>query len=290
MRSIIAFSTTLLLSAAPAAHAQLLGGSLGGSLGGTLNGTLGGTGDLGGTLDSVREGTSGTLRGAASSTGSQSIDRKRGRVQADRSVNASGGGDTTNSLASPVSSFTGSASGSGSVSGSGGVDTQLIGTDTVRGTAQSAVSGIRGRASDAADDARGVAGNASVQGQGLISGVTGTLNGSLAGSGSASGSGSSAGAGAPLSGSAGGSGNGEAAFTVVRGMPVLSPDGERIGRVRQVISNARGEAQQILVKVDGQMATLPAANFSASGNAVMSAMSEGQIKQIAADQSAADDQ
>lgn len=70
-------------------------------------------------------------------------------------------------------------------------------------------------------------------------------------------------------------------------MPVLSPDGERIGQVRQVLSNARGEAQQLLVKVDGQLATLPATNFSASGNAVMSAMGEGQIKQIGNQQEAA---
>lgn len=297
MRTVIAFSTALLLATAPAAHAQLLGGGgglsgLGGSLGGTLNGTVGGTlngtNGVGGTLDNVRQGTSGTLRGDASSTGSQNVDRKSGRVQADRNVNASGSGDTATSLTSPVSSLTGSASGSGSANGSGGVDAQLIGTDAVRGTAKSAVGEVRGQTSGAVNGALGVAGNAS--GQGLSSDVTGTLNSSLAGSGSASGSGSSAGAGGPLSGSAEGSGNGDAAFTVTKGMPVLSPDGERIGRVRQVISNARGEARQILVKVDGQMATLPAANFSASGNAVMSAMNESQIKQAATDQKAAADQ
>lgn len=299
MRTMIAFSTALLLVTAPTAHAQLLGGggglggvggSLGGTLNGTIGGTLGGTGGVGGTLDSVRQGSSGTLRGAASSTGSQNVDRKNGHAQANRSVNASGGGDTAHALTSPVSSLTGSASGSGGANGSGGVDAQLVGTDAVRGTAQSAVGEVRGRAAGVADSARGVAGSANGQGQGLISGVTGTLNGSLAGSGSASGSGSSAGASTPLTGSAGRSGEGDAAFTVTKGMPVLSPDGERIGRVRQVISNARGEAQKILVKVDGQMATLPAANFSANGNAVMSAMSEGQIKQTATDQKAADDQ
>lgn len=294
MRTMIVFSAALLLSTAPAAHAQLLGGGggIGGSLGGTLNGTvggtLGGTGHVGSALDGVRQGTSGTLRGGASSTGSQNIDRRSGRVQADRNVNASGGGNTTNALTSPVSSLTGSASGSGSANGSGDVDAQLIGTDAVRGTAQSAVSDVPGQASGVADRARGITGSASGQGQGLISGATGTLNGSFAGSSDASGS--FAGASTPLTGSAEGSGNGDAAFTVAKGMSVLSPDGERIGRVRQVLSNAHGEAQQILVKVDGQTATLPAANFSASGNAVMSAMSEGQIKQAAANQKAADDQ
>ena len=64
-------------------------------------------------------------------------------------------------------------------------------------------------------------------------------------------------------------------------MPVLSPSGERIGRVRQVVSNARGEAEQVLVKVDGKLATLPASNFSASGNGVISTMGEGEIKHAA---------
>lgn len=293
MRTIIALSTALLLTTAPAAQAQILGGggglggTLGGSIGGTLGGTLGGAGGVGGTLDSVRSGTSGTLnsagRGATSTTGSQSVDRKSGKVHANRSVSASGGGSVANAVSSPVSSLAGNASGSGSATGSGSADAQLVGTDAVRGTVQSA----RGTAQGAIQRVRDTAGGASGQGQGLISGAAGTLTGSLSGSGSASGVGSAGGASGPLGGSASGSGAADGGFTVTRGMPVLSPDGERIGKVRQVISNARGEAQQLLVKVDGQLATLPAANFSASGNAVMSAMGEGEIKQVGAEQEAA---
>ena len=69
-------------------------------------------------------------------------------------------------------------------------------------------------------------------------------------------------------------------------MPVLAPDGDRIGKVRQLFTNARGEVREMLVKVDGGTALLPASNFSAKGNAVMSAMTEGQIQQAAAQQQA----
>ncbi|MFA7585914.1 MAG: hypothetical protein WCY11_06925 [Novosphingobium sp.] len=51
-----------------------------------------------------------------------------------------------------------------------------------------------------------------------------------------------------------------------------------------MITDGRGEVQSLLVKVDGEQASLPAANFTGSGNAVMSAMGEGQIKQVARQQ------
>lgn len=280
MRTIIALSTALLLSTT--AQAQILGGGgLGGTLGGSIGGTLGGAGGVGGTLDSVRSGTSGTLRGASSSTGSHSVDRKSGRVKADRSVSANGGGDVTNSVTGPVSSLTSSASADSSVAGSGAADAQLVGTDGVR----SAVQSTKSAGASARQGLRSIGGSA--QGEGLISSASGLLGVSQTGSGNASGSGSANGVGETLSGSASGSGSSSGGFTVTRGMPVLSPSGERIGKVRQVLSNARGEAQQLLVKVDGQIATLPAANFAASGNAVMSAMGEGQIKQIGSQQEAA---
>lgn len=67
-------------------------------------------------------------------------------------------------------------------------------------------------------------------------------------------------------------------------MPVLAPDGDKIGKVRQVLTDARGHVRALLVKVDGETATLPAANFSGSGSAVISAMGEGAIKREAARQ------
>jgi hypothetical protein len=69
-------------------------------------------------------------------------------------------------------------------------------------------------------------------------------------------------------------------------MNVLNSAGDKIGEVRQVIASGRGEVQQLVVKVHGQKATLPASNFSAAGNgnAVVSAMGEGTIGQIARQQ------
>lgn len=292
MRTFTALSGALLLSTAPVAHAQLLGGGIGGlgGLGGTLNGsigsTIGGAGSIGDTLDSVRSGTSGTLRGAASSSGKQSVDRKSGQAKIERNAAANGTGVVTSSLTGPATSLTSRASGSDSANASGSAEAQLIGADAVRGTLQSGRETARQAGPQAAEQGNDAAGGAGGKGQGLLSSSTAGLGGSLTGSSNASGAGSAGASGSPIDSAADASGSGAGAFTVTSGMPVLSPDGQRIGRVRRVISNSRGEAEQLLIKVDGQLAALPAANFSASGKAVTSAMSEGQIKRVGAEQEA----
>jgi sporulation protein YlmC with PRC-barrel domain len=69
-------------------------------------------------------------------------------------------------------------------------------------------------------------------------------------------------------------------------MSVLDASGDKIGKVQQVIANGQGQVQSLLVKVDGAKAMLPAGNFQAagSGNALVSAMGEGAIKQTAQQQ------
>lgn len=263
MRKIFLATTALLLSAAPA-HAQLLGGGLGGTLGGTIGGTLGGVGSIGGPVDTVTSTARGTLRGSGATSGSQNVDRKSGRVQAQRSADAGAAGDIAQTAGTPTRLIDGNASGAASGSGSGSIDTQLIGTDAVGSTVQS----LRGTAGGAAQSGLGAAGDAG--------GLTGGLTGTLTRSGGASGSGAAG----PIGGSGSASGTGEGAFSVTRGTPILAPDGDRIGRVRQIFTNASAEIEQLLVKVDGQTALVPAANFSASGNAIVSAMTESQIKQL----------
>lgn len=54
-----------------------------------------------------------------------------------------------------------------------------------------------------------------------------------------------------------------------------------------MVADARGRVQQLLVKVDGERALLPAGAFQVNGEALVSAMSEGQIKQIANQQEGA---
>lgn len=285
MRKTFIITTALALSIAPA-HAQLLGGGLGGAIGGTIGGTLGGAGSIGSPLDTVGSATSGTLRGSGSTRGSQSVNRRTGEVHADRNADASGGGAVSQVVGTPTRMIGGGASGSANGSGSGSLDAQLLGTDAVRGAAQSARGSANGAASGAAQSANGAGSGAASGLLGGAGGLTSSLTGTLSGSGSASGTGGGSGSLGSVTGSgeAGGSGQGE--FQVTRGMPVLAPDGERIGKVRQLFTDARGEVQQLLVKVDGQTALLPAANFSASGNAVASAMTESQIKQAAAQQQA----
>lgn len=275
MRIFLAASTAMLVLAAPAAHAQILGGiggGLGGSIGGTLGGTFGGAGSID-PMGSIDSATSGTLRGAGSAAANKSVDRKSGQVHADGNADGSLAGNVAQTVAAPTHmiSTKGATSGTGSASGS--ADAQLIGTDAVRSTA-----------ADVAVTARGAAGTGVTTAASLANGAASTA-GSASGTvvGSASGAGNAAGASGAgslaLAGSLASSANG--AFAVTKGMPVLAPDGEKIGKVREVITDGRGEVRSLLVKVDGEKAVLPAANFTGSGNAVVSAMGEGQIKQVA---------
>ncbi|MGV3555856.1 MAG: PRC-barrel domain-containing protein [Croceibacterium sp.] len=272
MKTFLIASAALAFVAVPA-QAQL-GGSLGGVLGGSGGGSIG-VGSLP-TLPSPPEmrdlPVRGAVDGAASGSGSARADRRSGRVDASGSGNASGAG----TLNAPLLG----GSGAGSASGSGSASAQLIGTDHVGSTARS----VRGTAQGAAQGAVGTAGGLAAAGQAAGNSAAGYA-GSIAGSAAASGHGAAGGmfSGAAgqlaLAGSAAAAGNGM--FAVDKGMPVLAPDGEKIGKVRQVLADSRGQVQALLVKVDGEKAVIPAAQFSGSGNAVVSAMGETTIKQIA---------
>lgn len=267
MKAFLAGTTALLLVAMPA-QAQILGGS--GGLGGMIGGTIGGSGSIGSIgmpTDTIGSATRGTIDGAASSSGSHSVDRKSGKVHADRNASANGSGDLSHTITGPMNSVTGSGSGnaSGSGSGSGNADAQLIGTDTVgalagqaTGTARSAAQAASQRGQAAAGSTGNASGSAQGAGSGMFSGAAGQLAaaGSLAAA-------------------------GQGAFAIDKGMPVLAPDGDRIGKVREVLTDARGQVSGLLVKVDGATALIPAANFTGTGNVLVSAMSEGQIKGVA---------
>lgn len=270
MKRILIAGTALALIAAPA-HAQLLGGGgLGGSIGGTLGGTLGGAGSIGSPTSGIGSVTRGTLDGAGTVNGSARADRRSGRVDASGNGNAGGSGSLGSALDTPTRSLGLDGAANGSVSGGGSASAQLIGTDAVRSTAGQAAGQARGAAQGLADTAGGLVGSAQ-----------GSASGTLAGSGSyASG---------PLAAAGSLAAQGNGAFAVEEGTPVFAPDGDRIGRVRQVVSDARGNVQQLLVKVDGQEAVLPANYFQASGSGLVSVMGEGQIKQIARQQEAAEE-
>lgn len=69
-------------------------------------------------------------------------------------------------------------------------------------------------------------------------------------------------------------------------MPVLGADGERLGKVREVITDARGNVSALLVKAGSAKALLPAASFAGRGDALVTAMGEGEIRQVAQRQEA----
>jgi hypothetical protein len=136
------------------------------------------------------------------------------------------------------------------------------------------------------------AGSAAGQARGAAQGVVGTAGG-LAGSAQGNASGALAGSGSAASGPLAAAGSlaaqGQGAFAVAQGTPIFAPDGDRIGRVRQVVADAHGNVQQVLVRVDGETASLPANYFQASGSGLISVVGEGQIKQIAEQQEAAEE-
>lgn len=254
----IFFSTAAIFLAAAPAQAQLLGGT---GLGGQLGGTLNGAGSLSlptRSVDTITRGA-GSVRGATE--GSQSVDRKSGQVSTRRSASAQGSGSVDQTVAAPFGSLTGSASGNGQASGSGQADAQLLGTDAVRGIAGTAVGTMRGAASQAGGISSGIVGSLSGAATGTFSGAAGQL---------------------ALAGSAAGQAAGS--FDIARGMPVSDDDGERIGTVSNVITNARGQVQQVVVMTEDGLARVPAANFTGEGSLLISAMSEGRLEKTARQQ------
>lgn len=277
MKILLATTTALLFTAMPA-HAQLIGGGIGGTLGGA-----GSIGSVGSPMDTIGSATRGSVNSTANSAGSQSVNRKSGAVHADRSADANVTGSIAETVSAPTRMVSGSGSGSAAGNASGNADAQLIGTDAVRQSAGNAVTTTRGIALGATKAERSTAG---AMGQ-ATGNAAGSSNGNATGSSNDNGNDLFSGAVSNLAAAGSLAAAGEGSFGVSKGMHVLGPDGNRLGKVRGVIADAHGSVQQLLVKVDGATATLPAANFSGSGNALVSVMGEGQIKDTAASQDAA---
>lgn len=260
MKTILFAAATFALIPATA-QAQLLGGGgLGGGLGGTLGGSLGGTlgGGLerpvGGTLERTTRTVRGTVDANGSTSGTQSVDVRRGTVSAQRSANGSVLASTA-SLADivvpPAGTMT-EAQGSGTASGQGSAQARLIGTDALTGAVAPIAQGTRARAGEAVSSVRGVT---------MPAGAT------AAGSGAGSASGSLLASPLAVAGSAAAAGDGAA--MVSRGMPVTLADGSSLGKVKDVVANSRGAVEQIVVKQGNVTRSLPAGMFSASGNALV---------------------
>jgi len=304
-------AAALALLAASPASAQLLGGSgggmLGGGLSGTLGGGLGGLGGAGGTLGGGIGGNGGlesTLNRvpetSTATTGStrdsakvdQHVDRRSGKAH------ASGSGSTDSALDGATTlgdrSLGGSANAAGS--GNGSLDAQLVGTDAVRSTSRQAVGTARGAGSEVVGAARDRGSQAVATGRGAGGQALGTTHSTLgsargyAGSAAADASGAGSGALSAGTGSLAAAGsaaaNGAGAFDVAPGMAVTDARGKVIGTVRELRTTSRGEVEQVVMQVGDRTATLPASNFTGSGDVLVSGKGKGEVKKTAKSQSA----
>ena len=277
MKTFTFLTAAALVAIANPAQAQLLGGGLGG--------VLGGAGSVARTLPSmpamppIGSSTVGSATGSGQASTSQSVNRRSGQVQTSGSASGQGSGAVGQTVTGPLGNLAGGAAGSGQASGSGSANAQLIGTDAVRG----AVQGVRGTAGQTVGTVRDSAGNTV---QGVRNQAGSALGGLTTASGSANGNAAGlldvSGNNLALAGSAAGDSAG--AFEVKPGTKLFDANGERIGKVRQVIADSEGHVQALVVKVDDATATLPATAFDVDGKALVSAMGEGQIKSIAASQ------
>lgn len=289
MKTLALASAAALIALANPANAQLLGGGLGGGFGGgaSIIPTIPVLPPLPSvpSVPNVGANAVGNVTGSAAAATSHNVDTRSGKAGASASGNAQGNGSLTQTATAPLGSTATVANGSANASGSGRADAQLIGTDALSSTAGQAV-----------DVTKQAAGSARSQASGLVSGARDKAGSALNGAGQAAGS-----ATANLTGAADGSvsalggnlalagslaGNSAGSFDVKPGMKLFDASGEKIGKVKDVIADAHGTVQELVVKVDGAVATLPAANFSGNGELLVSAMGEGAIKSTAAEQKA----
>lgn len=258
-----------------AASAQLVGGGggLGGSLGGTLNSTIGSS--VGNTVDSTTRTIRGTISGSASSEGSQSIDARNGRVSADRNANGSVAGSTASLANLPIPSIAGaeaSASGSGQASGEGRANAQLIGSDSLVGAVSPIATDARGLAQGAAATTTSTAGNALASAPSPSLPAVGNANAE----GSTEGSGVGSLASSPLTVAGSMASAAQGAATVAPGMPVMTPDGASLGKVREIVATGRGEVEHVVVQQGKVTRVLPAGMFSANGHALIAGEAQGE--------------
>ncbi len=78
-----------------------------------------------------------------------------------------------------------------------------------------------------------------------------------AGNASGSGSGTAGIAAAPLNAAGSAAAAVQGAFAVEAGMTIMSPDGARLGKVREVVADGRGQIEQIVMTAKGARSVIP---------------------------------
>lgn len=277
MKMLLITASALTFFTASQAHAQLLsGGGVGQVMGSVTGGATGAIGPVTRpTAPAIESTTRGTARANARTQGRQSVDRERGAVAVDRSIDTGLEATASQLVSAPTGSANATGESRANASGSGSASAQLIGTNTLRGVVDNAATSASEGANTLRDRAAPAVGTARQSANGMA-----TQSGAVQGSGQGSGT-------ASLTGLLAASGSSaamiEGAFAVAPGMPVIAPNGETIGRVRQVVSDARGRVQEVLVSAGRRQLTIPAADLSAGGSVLV--MGEGSASGSVADSS-----
>lgn len=289
MKNILLATAAVLIAVANPANAQILGGGGGGILGGAPipaipNIPMAMPMPVVAPVNTV---TSGTVTGAATGAASKSVDTHTGKASASGSANGSATGNLTQSLDTPLNSLAASGTGSGSAGGSAGVDAQLLGTDALRGTlrqtrdtAGNLVTTFQNRAGNFVTATRDRAGNLLVTTRdraGNLLSSTSSAAGSAQGSASGSGNGTFSGLSHNLALDGSAAADGAGSFDIKPGTSLYDLNGAKLGKVREVYADASGRVKGLLVKSGDTTALLPASDFAAKGDALVTSLSETQI-------------
>lgn len=262
MKAILLAATAVTLGIAPA-QAQLLGGS--GGLTGGLGSGVNLSGTIASTTQTLRSASSGAAGGNVSAEGDQSVDRRSGRIEARRSARVDSAANIAQLVDTPVGAVGAIFNGSGSAAAEGGAEASLIGTDSLRPVAAGAV----GAARSTAATARGAAQSLSPALGNLPAPPTAIASGSGAANGNASGSGSVSALAAPLTIAGSAASTAAGAIAIAPGTLVFDTAGEKLGKVREVVANARGRVQEVVVASRQGALAIPVSQLSASGSALV---------------------
>ena len=288
MKTILLTTAAALIAVATPANAQILGGG-GGILGGApipVIPNIPAPMPMP-VLTPVSTVINGSVTGAATGAVTKSVDTRTGKAGASGSAKGSGSGSLTQSLDTPLNSVVANGTGSGSAAGSANADAQLFGTDALRGTlrqtrdtAGNLVTTFRDRAGNFVTATRDRAGNLLVTTRdkaGNLLSSTSSAAGSAQGSGSGSASGTFSGLSQNLALDGSAAGDAAGSFDIKSGTSLFDLSGEKIGKVREVFADGSGRVKGLLVKSGDTTALLPVGDFAASGDALVTSLSQAQI-------------
>lgn len=298
MKALFFTSAAALIAIANPAQAQLLGG--GGLLGGgspvpTIP-TIPTMPTMPTALPTapISTVTNGAVNGAANGSVTKSINPRTGSASANGAAGGSANASLLQTLDSPLAASAANAAASGNFAGAASLDAQLFGTDAVRGTlsqtrdtAGNLVTTFKDRAGHFVTATRDKAGELLVVTRdkaGKVLSSTGSIAGSASGSASGSANGAFSGLSHNLALEGSAAGDAAGSFDVTPGTELFDLSGDRIGKVKEVFADARGQVKGLLVKSGDTTALLPASDFAAKGETLVTTLSQSQIDTAGAGQ------